>query len=309
MNLFDLILVQPIFNVLIFIEDIIPGHDFGLALIVFTILVRLIMWPLVRKQLRQTKIMQRLQPELKKIKAKAQGNRVLEAQLMNELYKEKGVNALGSIGLLFVQLPIFLALYSAVRHASLGAKDISHLTYSPLQHLSFVHTIIHDPKQFHQTLFGVVDLTRHAIEAHGAYLPLMLMAILAAFFQYYQSKQLLPKVEEGRKLRDILKEQAAGKKTDSAEMSAIMSNRMSFMFPLFTFIISIYISGALVMYLLTTSIVAVIQQSIVLKQDTEELEKISESTSTKKKELAAKEAEVIEPAKKRSPSKTKRRKR
>src|SRR5688572_6262206 len=111
MNLFDIILVQPIFNVLIGIYGLIPGHDFGLALIIFTILIRLIMWPLVKKQLHQTKVMRQLQPELAVVRKKAKGNKQLEAKMMMELYRERGVNPYGSIGVLLVQLPIFIALF------------------------------------------------------------------------------------------------------------------------------------------------------------------------------------------------------
>src|SRR5690349_20320686 len=115
MNFFDIILVQPIFNILVVIYGLVPGQDFGVALILFTIIVRLLMWPLVKKQLRQTKVMRELQPELAKIKARAKGNRQLESQLMLELYKEKGVNPFSSIGTLLLQLPIFIALFAVVR--------------------------------------------------------------------------------------------------------------------------------------------------------------------------------------------------
>ena len=111
MNFFDLILVQPIFNILVVIYGLIPGQDFGVALIVFTIIVRLLMWPLVNKQLNQTKVMRKLQPELAKIKLKAKGNRQLEATLSMELYKERGVSPFSSIGTLLLQLPIFIALF------------------------------------------------------------------------------------------------------------------------------------------------------------------------------------------------------
>ena len=64
MNLFDLIVVQPIFNLLMALYSIVPGGDFGVAVIIFTILIRIIMWPLISKQLHQVKIMRKIQPEL-----------------------------------------------------------------------------------------------------------------------------------------------------------------------------------------------------------------------------------------------------
>ena len=66
--MFTTFIVQPIFNLLVFIYALIPGHNFGLAIILFTVVVRLLMWPLVKKQLHQAKAMRKLQPELKKIK-------------------------------------------------------------------------------------------------------------------------------------------------------------------------------------------------------------------------------------------------
>ena len=69
--MFETLIVQPIFNALLLIYSLIPGGDFGVALIIFTILIRMLMYPLVKKQLHQTKMMKKLQPELKKIKERA----------------------------------------------------------------------------------------------------------------------------------------------------------------------------------------------------------------------------------------------
>ena len=112
--MFTELIVQPIFNLLVLIYALIPGHNFGLAIILFTIVIRLLMWPLVKKQLHQTKLMRQVQPELKKVKAKAKGNKALEAQLMMELYKERGIKPFSSIGVLIIQLPIFLALFRVI---------------------------------------------------------------------------------------------------------------------------------------------------------------------------------------------------
>ncbi len=89
MDIFNILVVQPIFNALLLIYAFIG--DFGLSIILFTILVRLALWPLIKKQLHQTKLMRKVQPDLKKIKARTKGNKQLEAQLMMELYREKGI--------------------------------------------------------------------------------------------------------------------------------------------------------------------------------------------------------------------------
>ena len=73
-SLFEVVIVKPIFNLLVLIYGLLPGHNFGLSIILFTIVVRLLMWPLVKKQLHQAKAMRELQPELKRIKKAAKGN-------------------------------------------------------------------------------------------------------------------------------------------------------------------------------------------------------------------------------------------
>jgi YidC/Oxa1 family membrane protein insertase len=291
MSLFDTLLVQPIFNILVFIYGSIPGHDFGVSLILFTIIVRTAMWPLVKKQLNQTKVMQKIQPELKKIKQSSGGDKQKEAKLMMELYRERGVNPFGSIGLLIVQLPVFIALFAVVRLITEHPDNIAKFTYPLISGLSQLKMVVSNPGIFHDSLFGLIDLTRQAVGPHGVYWPLLIIAIGAAGLQYIQSKQLLPKVEEGRKLRDVLREQSSGKQMDQSEVSALMSNRMSMLFPVLTLAIAAYLSGALVLYLFVTSAVAVLQQSLVLRKDTEELEERSESAEARVKQ--AKEAEIV----------------
>lgn len=292
MGLFDIILVQPIFNILVFIYGIIPGHDFGIALILFTILIRIALWPLVRKQLHQTKLMRKIQPDLARIKKRSNGNKQLEAQLMMELYREKGVNPFSSIGILILQLPIFIALYAVVRIITENDNNIPKYTYHFLENIPFIGNLVHNPHSFNESLLGLVSLSKHAVENGGAvYWPLLILSVLAGALQFWQSKQLLPQAKDGRKLRDMLKDQASGKQIDQSELSAAMSGRMVYLFPALTFFVSIYLAGALVLYLATTSAVAIIQQARVLREDEEDLEKLSEKTTKKVKK--AKEAEVI----------------
>jgi len=305
MNLFDLILVQPIFNILIFIYGLVPGQDFGVALIIFTVLVRLLMWPLIKKQLHQTKVMRQIQPELVKIKAKAKGNRQLEATLSMELYKERGVSPFSSIGTLLLQLPIFIALYAVVNLITGDHNNIAKFTYDFLEGIPGIQSAISG--HLHDTLFGVIDLTKHAFSGSETYWPLVIMAVVAAVLQYFQSKMLLPQPKEKRKLRDILKEQADGKKVDQAEMSAQMTSRMIWLFPLLTFWVSTYLGGALVLYLLTTNAVAIFQQYLILHKDEEELTGPKVSDKTKTRVQKAVDAEVVETKSKKGSSKKKRR--
>lgn len=305
MSIFDIILVQPIFNILVVIYGLLPGQDFGIALIIFTIIVRLLMWPLVKKQLHHTKIMRQMQPELVKIKKRAKGNRQLEAQMMKTLYEERGVNPFAAMGTLLLQLPIFIALFAVVKLITENHENVAKFTYDIFEGIPGIRDAIAGQVNHH--LFGLVDLTKHATDpGDGIYWPLIIMAVIAAVLQYFQSKMLLPQPKEKRKLRDMLKEQAAGKEVDQAELSAQMTGKMLWLFPVLTFIVAIYLEGALVLYLLVTNIVAIIQQKMVLEKDVVELQKISEKTKTRVKKAV--EAEVVEPREtKKGTSKKKRR--
>lgn len=301
MNIFDLLIVQPIFNLLAIIYGLIPGSDFGIALIIFTILVRLAMWPLIKKQLHQTKVQREIQPALKKIKVQAAGNKQLEGQLMLELYREKGINPLSSIGTLFLQLPIFIALYNVINIITKHRDQIESFTYSFVQNLEPIAKIINSADHaFNESLLGVVNLSKTAIQNGTIYWPLMILAILAAVLQYVQSKQITPQPTEKKRLRDLMSASAQGKEIDQAEVSAIMSQRMMLIFPILTFTIMVALPGAITLYTVVGSIVAIIQQHIILNEDVEEMEKLAEFTQkqqsgskSKKRADAAVEAEIV----------------
>src|SRR5207249_3164572 len=136
--MFTTLIIKPIFNLLVFIYALIPGHNFGLAVILFTILVRLLMWPLVRKQLHQARAMRELQPELKRIKRSAAGNRQKESMMVMELYREREINPFASIGLLIVQIPIFIGLYSGLRRIVSDPHTMITFSYSWVHNLGWM---------------------------------------------------------------------------------------------------------------------------------------------------------------------------
>src|SRR3982751_1220721 len=168
-SIFTTIIVQPIFNLLVLIYALLPGHNFGLAIIIFTIIIRLLLWPLVKKQLNHAKAMRELQPEIKKIKQAAKGDRQKESQLTMELYKEREINPFASLGILLVQLPILIGLYSGLNRIIKDPHQIISFSYPAVQHLAWIKVLSHNIHQFDNTLLGVVDLTRTAVGAGGVY--------------------------------------------------------------------------------------------------------------------------------------------
>jgi YidC/Oxa1 family membrane protein insertase len=309
--MFTTFIVQPIFNLLVLVYALLPGHNFGLALIIFTIIIRLILWPLVRKQLGQAKSMRDLQPEIKKIKAATKGNRTKEQQMLMELYKERGINPIGTFPILIVQLLVLIGLYSGLRKVIDNPHQLVTFAYPSLQHLAWMKQLAGNIHLFDNTLFGFVHLNRTAFSAAGTYWPALVIVLGSAVAQYYQSKQLMPTSPDQRSLRSILKTAGQGTEADQAEVNAAVGRSTRFLLPVFIFFFTIKLPAALSLYWLTGGIVAYIQQSIILRTDETKMEAIADAPT--KNVAAIPEAEIVEsvPPKKRpvkKKAKSKRRK-
>jgi YidC/Oxa1 family membrane protein insertase len=294
--MFTTLIVQPIFNLLVLIYALLPGHNFGLAIIIFTVVVRMLMWPLVKKQLHQAKLMRHVQPELKRIKASAKGDKRKEQALMMELYKERGINPFGSIGLLILQIPILIGLYSGLQRVVHNPHELVTFSYPALQHLSWMKELSHNIHQFDSTLFGVVDLTRSALGPKGTYWPALLIVLGSAVIQYFQSKQLMPNDKQSRGLRSILKDAGGGKQADQSEVNAAVGRSTRFLLPAMIFLFTVNIASALSLYWLVGGLVAFIQQSIVLREDVTEMEADADKPGKKSGKQVV-EGEVVEEAK------------
>lgn len=303
-DIFQLLIAQPIFNALMFLYAIIPWHDFGAAIIIFTIAIRFLLYPLVKSQLNQTKLMRKLQPELVKIKKNAKGNRQVEAMQQMELYKKYGVKPMRSILVLIIQLPIFIGLYQVIRVIiSLKSSVISQYLYDPIKNMDVIQSIITNPSNFNHTMLGFIDLTKTAFQNGSIDFILIALAAVSAATQYLITKQTSPTVVDGKqkKFRDLMREAAEGKEADPSEMSAVMTRSMMKFMPVMMFFIMVGLPGALALYYTASNLVAAAQQHVLLNQDKEEMLEIAdevEVTQTKKnrkpqnREKQAKEAHI-----------------
>ncbi len=278
---FTTFIEQPIFNLLVLIYAIIPGHNFGLAIIIFTIIIRLLLWPLVKKQLHQTKAMRKLQPELKRIKQETKGDRQKEAAMVMALYKEHGVSAFGPIGIMILQLPILIALYSGLRRVVNNPHQIVSFAYSGLQHLPWMQHVATNIHSFDTSLFGLVNLTKDAVGNSGIYWPALVLCFGSAIVQYYQSKQLMVTDKNAPKLRDIMRGASSGRQADQSEITAAVTRSTQYFIPIMVFIVTIRLASALSLYWFVGGLIAFAQQARVLREDESELETIAEGNSPK----------------------------
>lgn len=302
-GLIDAIIVRPITNILFVIYGFVG--DFGLAIILFTILVKFCMWPLMKRQLHQTRLMRKIQPELAEIKKNCNGNRQLESLQMMDLYKRNNIKPFRSFLTLLIQLPIFIAIFTAVNvivrpkiddNLDLRAypfvrqiDSIDHVIGLQQSYLSQLDaynqqksehpddTDITPPTyDFHPKLFGVVDLDVVVVQGIGTAsgLVILVFALGCSFTQLWISRQQLPskKSQKSRSFRQILKEAADGKEPDQADLNQVMTSQMSYMMPIMMFILMINLPGALVFYYFINNVFTGILQKYVLSKNVEEME-------------------------------------
>lgn len=296
--MFTTLIVQPIFNLLVLIYALLPGHNFGLSLIIFTIIIRLLLWPLVKKQLHQAKAMRKMQPEIRRVKKAAKGDRQKESQMLMELYKEQGINPIGTFPILIIQFIILIGLYSGLRRVIDNPEELVSFAYPALQHMGWMQQLAHNIHLFDNTLFGVVDLSKAALNKGGVYWPAMIIVLGSAVAQYFQAQQLMPSESGQRSLRDILKSAGQGQQADQSEVNAAVGRSTRFLLPAMIFLFTVNIPSALSLYWLTGGLVAYLQQAYILRQDEEEMEEIADKKTKDVNKIP--EAEIVD-----TPEKTK----
>jgi len=170
--LFNTYIYAPILSVLIFIYRYVAFHDLGVAIIILTVLVRVVLFPIFFKSAKDQSLMQRIQPRIQEIQEKHKDDKEAQAKALMSLYKEHKLNPFAGFFLLLLQLPIFLALFQ------MFTKELS--------------TGVFDSHMF----LGFVDLGAKSI----------VLAIIAAFLQYFQGKLALApaKPKEGQKENSTL---------------------------------------------------------------------------------------------------------
>lgn len=229
--IFNEILYKPIFNFLIFIYNVLPGGDFGVAIIVLTLLVRILFMPLSIKALRSQKSMTRLQPKLKEIQEKFKNDKAAQAQATMALYKEFKVNPLAGCLPLLVQLPVLFALYRAFINV-----------FKP-ESLDILYSFISNPGVIQNISFGLIDLAKSS----------PVLAILAGIFQFGHSK-----ISFGKKDKCPM---------DNTGMGA-MGRQMLYFFPIMIIIIGWRLPAGLVLYWAVTTLFSFAEQIFVNRPDT-----------------------------------------
>jgi len=233
-NFFYIILYQPLFNALVLLYNYIPGHDFGIAIIFLTLIIRILLYPTSVKAVNSQRSLQKLQPQIQETQKKYKDDKEKQAKEILNLYKKEKINPFSGLLLALIQLPILIALYR-VFWGGLNPKQLASL-----------YGFIFNPGHINPLFLHVIDLSK----------PNIILAILAGFMQYFQTKMLLPK-----------NNLSTGGQSKQADISQVMQKQMVYFFPVFTIIILISLPSALGLYWTTSGLFSIIQQYLIFKKN------------------------------------------
>lgn len=211
--MYNQFIFKPLYNGLVGIMNIIPGIDLGVAVIIFTCVIRFILFPLSKSALITQVKMKSVEPEANKLRAQYANNKQEQALKIMELYREKKIKPFSSVLLLFVQLPILFALISVFY------KVI------PSVNPEFLYSFINIP-HISPTLFGL-DITGKSL----------VLALITGFVQYLQLNYSVAARQQKEISDKIVK---SGAKLDMASsMANSMNSQMKYMMPILAFV-SVY---------------------------------------------------------------------
>lgn len=242
MAIFTTFFYQPILNLLVFLYNISPFSDIGIAILLLTIVIKLALWPLNNSSIKSQKALQDLQPKIDELKKIHKDNKIALSQATMDLYKNNKVNPFSSCLPLLIQLPFLIAVFQVFRDGVNSKLDL-------------VYPFITNPGSIDMISFGFVDLAQ----------PNIYLAVLAGLAQFWQSKMMLAK-------KPVIKTE--GSKDEN--MAAIMSKQMTYIMPVVTVFIGIKLPGGLTLYWFVLTLLTALQQLLIFKKKKELDDKVIE---------------------------------
>lgn len=233
---------DPVYNGLVFFIDVVPGGDVGIAIILITVVVKSLLLPLSIKAVKTQHVMRQIEPELKALKEKFKDKREEQARAMMDIYKKAGINPFASIFLLFLQIPIIIALYfSVARGGGIPLPDIN---------IDLLYSFIPNPATVSMSFLGFIDIAARSLP----------LAALAGITQFIHARLAVPvsaPKEDGA---------APNFKEDFARSMQI---QMRYVMPVIIFVFAYSISAAIALYFTVSNIMSIGQEFVVRKHKQE----------------------------------------
>ncbi len=230
-NLFNLVLYQPLFNLLILLYLYLPGRDFGVAIISLTFLVRLFLYPLTAKAIKSQKIIAELQPKVQALQEKLKDDKEKQVRAIMDLYRQEKISPFSGIYPLLIQLPILIALYRLFQEGVHQGQ------------ITLLYSFVSPPDAIRTIFLGVMDLSQ----------PSLVMALLGGITQYFQAKMIIPPKTN----------------KNSKDFSQRLQKQMVFFLPIFTLLILFKLPAALGLYWVSNNVFSIFQQYLVYKKGKE----------------------------------------
>jgi len=228
-TVFKIILYQPLLNVLVILYLYLPGHDFGVAVIILTILIKLIFYPLGAKAIESQRALSVIQPKIKEIQQKWKDDKEKQTKEMMNLYRQEKINPFSGCLPILIQLPVLIALYR-VFWIGLGPEQ-----------MTLLYSFIPPPGVINSMFLGIIDLAN----------PNIILAVLAGILQFIQIKTSTTpiKIKKGSGVSDHMQKQ------------------MQFFMPVFMVVILFRLPSAIGLYWVTTTVFTIVQQYVILKKE------------------------------------------
>ncbi len=227
--IFHTFFYRPLFNGMMFLYYYIPGRDFGITIIIFTILIKLILYPLGAKAIKSQKSLAKLSPKVKEIKEKYKGDKEKQTKEIMDFYKKENINPFSGCLPLLLQLPIMLALFRVFRtNISSGQNNI---LYSITPTIDIINT----------SFLGIVDLSE----------PNLFLAVVAGITLFFQVKINAPMKKSGKK----------------DDIQNIMQTQMQYFMPFFTILILLSLPSALGLYWIISNLFSIGQYHLIFRKN------------------------------------------
>ena len=235
--LYHTFIYTPLYNALVFFINIAPLHDVGIAIILLTIFVKTLLFPLAQKMARSQLIMKKLQPELDALKEKYKNNKQKLTEETFALYKKYKINPFFGIVVLFIQLPVIIGLYWVFYKGGLPNID-------PKMLYSFIH--LPTGGEVNMNFLGLIDMSGKSV----------VLALLAGVTQFINTQITMPTPKDDPNKQKGLKD----------EIAKSMHMQMKYVMPVFITVIAYSISSAVALYWVTSNLYTIAQELYVRKR-------------------------------------------
>jgi len=226
-SIYQAVLYQPIFNLLVFFYNLVG--DIGLAIILLTIVIKIVLSPFFIQSVKAQRAMQAIQPKLDELKEKYKDKKEELGPAIMQLYKKEKVSPFSSCLPLLIQFPFLIAVFQVFR---IGLTNGS---------LDIIYPFITNPGSLNPVSFGLLDMGHSSI----------VIAILAGAAQFWQSKTMMGKKQA---------------KVNQNSMASAMTKQMTYFMPLITIFIGASLPAGLTFYWFLTTLLGAAQQVYVFKK-------------------------------------------